>query len=76
MSETPEGGWPAQPDLTPRETFAQILRKDSVVLDHTANWLEVADVHRAAYRRADREAVRRRLAGVIAHCETLSLALK
>lgn len=69
---TPEGGWPAQPALTPQQTFVQLVRQDVVTLIGVAASLE----DRKQLRRiAVRDEMRRTLAGVIANCETLRLAL-
>lgn len=71
--ETPEGGWPAQPGLTPPKTFLQIAREDVTTLLGVAATLEQP---RALRSIAARDELRRTLAGVIAHCETLRLALE
>lgn len=70
---TPEGGWPAQPALTPRETFADRARRDLVTLQAIAEALD----NPKQLRRVDaREALRRQLAGIVAHCETTRMALE
>jgi hypothetical protein len=71
-SETPEQGWPAQANLTPREVFLQVVREDVATLTVIADSLEKPGLLR---RVSVREELRRRLAGVVAHCETLRLAL-
>jgi hypothetical protein len=69
---TPETGWEAQPDLTPREVFLQMMRESVNTLTVVADCLEKPNMCR---RVADRDELRRRLAGVIARCETVRLAL-
>jgi hypothetical protein len=72
-SETPAEGWPAQPALTPREAFLMQVHEDVRTLTVIADSLEKPiSMHRVAVR----DQLRRRLAGVIAHCECLSLALQ
>ena len=68
-TDTPLEGWPAQPELTAREVFLELIREDARTLTIVAELLEKP----ATSRR--REELRRRLSGVIAHCETLRLAL-
>ncbi len=69
MSATP---WPAQPDLTPRAVFLQTVREDVTTLLGVAATLE--DGKRLKFT-AVRDEMRRTLAGVVAHCENLRLAL-
>ncbi len=73
LAVTPAHGWEAQPNLTPREMFLQLTREDVATLTVIADSLEKPTLIR---RVAVREELRRRLAGVVAHCETLRLALK
>ncbi len=73
LAVTPVDGWQAQPDLTPREMFLQMAREDVATLTVIADSLEKPSLLR---REAVRGELRRRLAGVIAHCETLRLALQ
>ena len=68
----PETGWEAQPDLTPREVFLHMIRESANTLTVVADCLEKPGMCR---RVADRDELRRRLAGVIARCETVRLAL-
>lgn len=70
---TPKVGWPAQPALTAGETFVKIVREDVVTLLGVASTLENAKQLRSV---AVREELRRTLAGVVAHCETVRLALE
>lgn len=70
---TPESGWPAQPAETAQEAFIRIVRQDITALLDVAVAL---DDRRLLRRIAARDELRRTLAGVIAHCESLSLALK
>lgn len=70
---TPEHGWPAQPALTAHEAFLRIVREDIATLMGVAASLED---RRQLRRIAAREDVRRTLAGVVAHCEVLRLALE
>jgi len=72
-SETPAAGWPAQAALTPRDAFLQIVQADVATLTVIADSLEKPLLMR---RVAVREELRRKLAGVVAHCETLRLALE
>src|SRR5262245_27885246 len=72
--QTPESGWPAQPALTPREAFLQIVRDDILTMVVAAWVLE--QQQELLKQTAVREDLRRDLAGVIAHCETLRLALE
>lgn len=71
--ETPDEGWDAQPALTPREVFLQMIREDVSTLAVVVDTLEKPTLVR---RVAVREELRRRLAGVIAHCECVRLALE
>lgn len=71
--DTPADGFPAQPMLTPRETYLKIVREDVTTLLGVAATLEEP---RRLRLTAVREELRRTLAGVIAHCETLRLALE
>lgn len=73
VAETPAEGWPAQPDLTPTAAFLRICREDVATLLGVAAALEDPRGLRHVERRAG---LRRHLAGVIAHCETLRLALE
>jgi len=73
VADTPAEGWTAQPNLTPREVFLQVLREDIATLTVVAVSLEKL---RLTPRSSVRAELRRRLAGVIAHCETLRLALE
>ncbi len=68
-----DGAWPAQPALTPREVFLKQVRQDVTTLLGIAASLEDARLLR---RSTVREEMRRTLAGVIAHAETLRLALE
>ncbi len=70
---TPAAGWDAQPNLTPRELFLQLAREDVATLTVIADSLEKPSLMR---RVAVREELRRRLAGVVAHCENLRIALE
>lgn len=70
---TPAVGWPAQPALTADETFVKIVREDVTRLLGVASTLENAKQLRSV---AVREDLRRALAGVVAHCETVRLALE
>jgi len=70
---TPEQGWPAQPTITPREAFLKLVREDVTTLLSVAS--EFEDPRRLR-QRAVREELRRILAGVVAHCETVRLALE
>jgi len=72
LDETPAAGWPAQAALTPREAFLQLVEADLATLTVVADSLEKPlPIRRVAVR----EELRRKLAGVIAHCESLRLAL-
>ncbi len=70
---TPEAGWPAQPAPTPGELFLKMVREDVTVLLGVAATLEEPRLLRSV---AMRDSMRRSLAGVIANCEILRLALK
>lgn len=72
-AETPQDGWPAQPALTPQEMFLEILREDVTSLMEVAATLKAG---RCLRRKSVRGELSRRLAGVIAHCETLRLAIR
>lgn len=70
MSE-PIDGW-LVPELTPQEMYVRLVRQDVTTLLGVATTLE----ERTRLRhRAVRDELRRTLAGVIAHCETVRLAL-
>lgn len=70
---TPDAGWPAQPALTPSEMFIRVVRGDITTLLGIAASLEDRRQLRRVEARAE---MRRTLAGVVAHCETLRLALE
>lgn len=70
---TPNGGWPAQPALTPREAFLRIVRDDVTRLLDIAASLEQPKLLRS---RTVRGEMQRTLSRVTADCETLRLALE
>lgn len=70
--ETPANGFPAQHQLTAREQFIEILNGDLLTLIRV--WGTVK--HDPLRSTETRDALRRDIAGVIAHCETLRLALE
>lgn len=72
-TETPADGWPAQPALTPRESFLKATREDVTTLLGIAATLEQP---KGLTSTRTRDELRRSLAGVIGHCETLRLALE
>lgn len=70
---TPEAGWPAQPALTPSEVYKRMVCDDIAALVQVSEVL--ADSRRLRLS-AVRHELRRMLAGVIADCETVRLALE
>ena len=73
MNETPETGWAAQPAETPHETYLRMVRENVTCLLGIAATLEDRKRLRLV---AVREEMRRTLAGVIANCEIVRLALE